>query len=240
MNKTYWLFGKHPVIAALANDRRRKFELIVTAKIHEEFKALGLKLNSLKVRICTHDEVAKIAKLTDQVHQGVALNVEPLPAIELNRIEPSFKQKIIALDQLTDPHNIGSIIRSAAAFGFDIVILPKNNSPQESAVMVKAAAGNFEKVQLCYVSNLASALTALSKAGYWVVGLDGNARDRVNKLSEYENLVLVMGSEGEGLRDLTQKKCDLMVKISMQDGVESLNVSNACAIAMYEATRKLS
>ena len=137
---------------------------------------------------------------------------------------------------MTDPHNIGAMLRTASAFGFGALVLPKDGAPGESAVMAKAACGALERVPMLSVTNLSQAIKSMKSAGYWLAGMDGSAREDVSKLAEYSPLGLVMGAEGAGLRRLSAESCDLLVKIPIAAQMESLNVSNAAAIAMFVAT----
>jgi 23S rRNA (guanosine2251-2'-O)-methyltransferase len=145
---------------------------------------------------------------------------------------------ITAVDQGTDPRNIGAILRSAAAFGSDAVVVPDRHAPEVTGVMAKAASGAVDAVPLVRVTNLSRALEQLREAGFWTVGLDGEGKDTMDKLEWPARGVLVLGSEGKGLRRLTREHCDFLVRIPMTSAMESLNLSNAAAIALYEAYRQ--
>jgi 23S rRNA (guanosine2251-2'-O)-methyltransferase len=177
----------------------------------------------------------------DANHQGIAIRVNRLAGDSLKDIVVSAgdseHHKIIALDQITDPHNFGAILRTASAFGMDAVITTKDNAVQDNAIVAKTACGALEHLNICYVSNLSQALDLLKENGYWVIGMDANADVTVNKLSEYKKICLVMGAEGAGMRKLTKESCDLLVKIPIKTRIDSLNVSNAAAIAMYEIAK---
>ena len=144
---------------------------------------------------------------------------------------------MVILDQVTDPHNIGAIVRSAAAFSADAVILTEYNSPSENNTIVKCAAGACESVPLVKVTNLASCMKTLKKEGYWIIGLDGHTETELNQSIFSDKIALVLGSEGTGMRKLTKDNCDYIAKIKISSNLESLNVSNAAAIALYEFSR---
>ncbi len=145
---------------------------------------------------------------------------------------------VLLLDQVTDPHNVGAILRSAAAFDVGAVIVTDRNAPQESGVMAKAASGALEVVPLIAVTNLVQAIETLKKSGYWIAGLDGAARKAIHEAKLDNKTALVLGAEGAGLRRLTTEHCDFLVKLPISDKMESLNVSNAAAVAMYELYRR--
>ena len=177
------------------------------------------------------------------VHQGLAVqasDVEPLDIDDLLRlVDGAPGACILALDQVTDPHNVGAILRSASAFGVAAVILPERHAPAASAVMAKAASGAMERVPLVRVVNLARALDQLKAANVWCVGLAGDAPQAIGEADLTGRIALVLGSEGDGLRRLTRERCDMLVRIPMaRDAVESLNVSNAAAVALYEIARR--
>jgi len=176
------------------------------------------------------------------VHQGIAVQTAPLEPLDLDdlirRLDGRARARVLVLDQVTDPHNVGAILRSAAAFGADAVILPERHAPAASATMAKAASGAMETVDLVRVVNLARALDALKEAQIWCVGLTGDAAQSLDSADLTGRVALVLGSEGDGLRRLTRERCDLLVRIPMApNAVGSLNVSNAAAIALYAASR---
>lgn len=226
---TYWLCGLHAVQAALDNPSRQVHRALATAKATEK-----MRWGQVSPEIVAGEVIARACG-SDLVHQGVALSVASLPERHLDEVMDCAR--LALLDQVTDPHNVGAILRSAAAFGIGAIVLPKDHASPESAVMAKAACGALELVPLIRVTNLAKAMKELKARDYWLLGMDGAARASVSAAREYENCALVLGAEGKGLRRLTAEHCDLLVKIPMQDAMESLNVSNAAAIAFYESVK---
>jgi 23S rRNA (guanosine2251-2'-O)-methyltransferase len=244
-----WLYGIHPVLAALANPRRRALRILLTAEAEE---SIGARLDVLgqghpnglpKPEIMSRDTIDR-ALPRGAVHQGVAAQVQGLDDTDIEDIcratEGQDGARVLVLDQVTDPHNVGAVIRSAAAFGAAAVILPERNSPGDGGALAKSASGAIERVPLVRVVNLSRALDRLKKAGFWCVGLDGDAATALNEADLTGKVALVLGAEGEGLRRLTREHCDLMVRIPISKGVESLNVSNAAAISLYELARRTS
>lgn len=238
---TLWLFGTHAVEAALANPNRRKHRLICTSKALELLELPEDVLNSdLQAEILDRSDIDQICG-EDAVHQGLALLVSPLNDIHVEDLVDLLKGKelstIVVLDQATDPRNIGAVMRSARAFGADGLIIQDRNSPPETGTMAKAASGALETIPLVRATNLARALWALKDAGYWVSGLDGYADLSIDDANISEKSVIVLGAEGTGLRRLTRETCDQTVNIPINPDAESLNLSNAAAIALYTLTR---
>lgn len=223
-----WLYGKHSVMAALANPERKALRLIATRNCRNEMGEKGAKFETVDDR-----EIAKCLP-PDAVHQGMAGEFTPLPEKDLEEMLGSGGT-VVLLDQVTDPHNVGAILRSASAFGALCVVMTRRNSPPESGLLAKAASGALEIVPVVRVGNLAETMVLLKKKGYWVAGLDSEAKTGIEKLKEYKPLALVLGAEGKGVRRLTQENCDLLVSIPIDERQESLNVSNAAAIALWES-----
>ena len=186
----------------------------------------------------------------DAVHQGIAVECEPLSQPSLQewlasphltsprlRGEEGGGRPLLLLDQVSDPHNVGAILRTAAAFGVGAVVTLERNAAQESGTLAKSASGALEIVPLISVGNLAQAIEILKKAGYWIYGLDGEAKETIGQMKFDAKTALILGAEGRGLRRLTAECCDFLVKIPMSGQMESLNVSNAAAVAMYEVFR---
>lgn len=241
-----WLYGRHAVTAALANPARRVRRLAGLAENADELRALAAKAAA---RLAADVEILERAALEqllprDAVHQGWAIAAEPLPEIDLDAIVAASpaadaRQVILLLDRVSDPHNVGAILRSAAAFGALAVVVPQYGAPSVTGALAKAASGALEVVPLIRIPNLAQALETLKDAGFWCIGLEGTARHELAALDLAPRLALVLGAEGEGLRRLTRERCDVLVRLSTRHPWHSLNVSNAAAVALYEVvTRK--
>lgn len=230
--RTYWLYGLHAVRAALANKRRTVRRAVATSGALERLAA-GFEARRIEPKLVSAHEVGALVG-ADAVHQGVAIEVQMLPEISLEDVAgENLNKPLILLDQVTDPHNVGAILRTAAAFGAGAVISPRDHAPQETAVMAKASSGGIEIVPLVSVTNLAQCMETLKKHGYWCVGLEGEAKQTIAQAKLSRKTALVMGTEGKGLRRLTAERCDLLVKLPISADMESLNVSNAAAIALY-------
>jgi 23S rRNA (guanosine2251-2'-O)-methyltransferase len=230
-----WIWGWHAVEAALANPRRgTPLRLVVTPDKAKQIEAKFGRQKSFEVA-----DAHQIGLLLPQaaVHQGVALRPAPLEDVELADFEARPGAVVLVLDQVTDPQNVGAILRSAAAFGVVGMVLQDRHAPKLAGALAKAAAGAVERVPVARVVNLSRALEELSKAGWRTVGLAGEADLSLAQALDGGPTVLVMGSEGEGLRRLVAEHCDDLAKIPMPGGFESLNVSAAAAIALYEAGR---
>lgn len=228
----YYLYGIHAVQAALENPKRVRRTLYISGNTQE------------KLRIPAKQPVQKVeagilqAMLPPHaVHQGVALEVQALPQPSLEEIAASGKA-LLMLDQVSDPHNIGAILRSAAAFNAGGLIMQDKHAPKENATIAKTAAGGLESVPMVSVTNLARALEELQPLGYWSVGMDGSAEQTLDKLKLDAKTVLVMGAEGSGLRRLIAEKCDLLAKLPIHSQMESLNVSVAAGISLYALAQK--
>jgi len=232
----HWLYGLHAVAAALANPARRLRRLVVT---EEAETALTARIRQPWPIQAERMERGQIDRLLgrDAVHQGVALMADPLPppplAAVLDRPGP-----LLVLDQVTDPRNVGAILRSAAAFGAAGVVVQDRNAPEETGTLAKAASGALETVPLLRAVNLARTLVALKAAGIWTVGLDAGGGPLSGPALAERRVALVLGAEGEGLRRLTRETCDEIAGLPMPGGFESLNVSAAAAVALYELSRR--
>ena len=230
-----WLYGHHAVVEALKSPNRQKIILKMTNDAAIDKKIIG----NVPTQIVSRQEIQRILP-EGAVHQGLALQVRPLENDWNDFLRKAEQKKhgvVVVLDQVTDPHNIGAIMRSAAAFDALGVIIPEANAPEESGTLAKSACGGLEIVPLLRVTNLVRALKELKDIGFWCLGMDGQARQSIGDKKLPDKTVFVMGSEGEGLRRLTAENCDYMVKLPISAKMESLNVSNATAICLYEFSR---
>lgn len=231
------LYGRHAVLAALQNPRRQISKILCTKENAEEIRRV---CNSA-FQIVERKDIDKLLP-HDAVHQGFAVFCNRLPDISLDEIidlaDTKSKCHILILDQVTDPQNIGTIIRSAVAFDTLALILQDKNSPLESAAMDKASVGMIEHLPICRVTNLARAIDQLKKAGFWIVGMDGYAQTTLDKLNPAEKIAVVMGSEGKGMRRLVEENCDISVSLPMSPLAESLNVATAASIVLYEINKQ--
>jgi 23S rRNA (guanosine2251-2'-O)-methyltransferase len=234
-----WIWGRHAVEAALANpDRVGPFRLVAAPGMARELEAGALKTRrDVRVEPAEPHEIARLLP-PGAVHQGVAMRAPPLEGVDLETLADPRAGFIIMLDQVTDPQNVGAIFRSALAFGAKGIVLQDRNAPALAGALAKAAAGAIERLPCARVVNLSRALETLADLGWRAVGLDGGAEESLEQALDDRPTVLVMGSEGEGLRRLVAEHCDTLAKIPMPGGFESLNVSNAAAIALYEAARR--
>lgn len=235
-----WIYGHHAVAAALVNPARRLERLVVTTEASEALVREGAG-GRISPEFQTSHEIS--ALLPDgAVHQGFALKAAPLPDKHIEDIFAGLAEGapalVIVLDQVTDPRNVGAIMRSAAAFAAAAVILPERHGADTTAALAKAASGALETVALVRVTNISRTLEALKAGGFWCVGLDAHADQPLSAIDLSGRIALVMGSEGAGLRRLVADTCDLRAKLPISGAVESLNVSAAAAIAMYEVARR--
>jgi 23S rRNA (guanosine2251-2'-O)-methyltransferase len=228
----FW--GRHPVLAALANPERTVRKLWGT---HEALSQLDLPA-TLSV---TYAEAADLGRLvpSDAPHQGLVAEVDPLEDIWLGDLIErgrSDTRPLLVLDQVTDPHNVGAILRSAAAFDALGIVTQDRHAPPESGTVARTASGALEIVPWVRVVNLARALDEISEAGYWRIGLTGNTDLTLDQAMGSDKVALVLGAEGEGMRQNTEAHCDVLARLPISDQVESLNVSNAAAVALYAAS----
>lgn len=237
-----WLFGFHAVEAALRNPTRRVDRLLATPEAAERLGSMNIPKDRL-----SHLEPADRSAIdaiigADRVHQGITLKAAPLPALDiqdaLQDVSEGSPALIVALDHVTDPHNVGAILRSASAFGASALITTKHNAPEETGVLAKSASGALESVPIVRVTNLARSIEECQKLGFWVVGLDAQGDTNIDQLEAPRRCVMVLGAEGEGLRPSIRKSCDFIVRLPMSGPMESLNVSNAAAVSMYEWMRQ--
>ena len=230
------LYGYHAVREALRVKKRTCLDLFATAaaaeKLAEDIKTSGVFLHLVD------SDVLNARLGSDAVHQGLLLESRPLEGLDISEIE-TRSGLVLALDQITDPHNVGAILRTAAAFAVDAIITTDRHAPEFSGVLAKAASGGLEHVPIVEVVNLARALDQLGAAGYLRVGLDSEGSESLDKTPLSRPTVLVLGAEGKGLRRLTRDKCDALARLDLPGEIKSLNVSNACAVALTLARAAL-
>jgi 23S rRNA (guanosine2251-2'-O)-methyltransferase len=231
------LYGWHPVVEALRNGKRRLRRLLATensvARLTEE---LGSSL-PLEPEIVRPHDISQLLE-PDAVHQGLYLEADPLPSPTLETL--SGERLVLALDQITDPHNVGAIVRTAAAFGVEAIITTARHSPAATGVLAKSASGGLEHVPFMIVRNLAESLIALGERGFQRIGLDSSGDTSLDDLAPRAPVVLVLGSEGKGLRQRTRDCCDVIGRLDMPGEIKSLNVSNAAAISLYAVSKAVS
>ena len=227
------LWGKHPVAAALDNPNRK----VLRAWATREAAASTQFPQDVAVTLA---EAADLGRLVpnDAPHQGVVIEVEPLDDVWLDGLlgEAGERAILLVLDQVTDPQNVGAILRSAAAFGAVGIVTQDRHSPPESGVIAKAASGALERVPWVRVVNLARALEEIGEAGFWRIGLAGDAETHLKEALGPQRVALVLGAEGAGMRLNTREHCDALARLPISDAIESLNVSNAAAVALYAAS----
>jgi 23S rRNA (guanosine2251-2'-O)-methyltransferase len=237
-----WLYGLHAVAAALRNPERQKLQLLATSSAAITL-AGQVKIPEPAVEIKDTQQIARLLP-AGAVHQGLALRVRSLAEPNLEDVCPRQQggapNLVVVLDQLTDPQNVGAVLRSCAAFGVTAVVLTGRHAPPASGVLAKAASGALDMVPVVRVINLARALEQLAELGYWRVGLDSEANQPIAEIDLSGNIAIVLGAEGAGLRQLTSRKCDFLARIPASGKLASLNVSNAAAIILYEVARRRS
>ncbi|QJE73658.1 23S rRNA (guanosine(2251)-2'-O)-methyltransferase RlmB [Aerophototrophica crusticola] len=246
VNKHHLLYGIHAVAAAWANPTRTCRTLWVTESGLEALddamgKAMEAELDRPEPTLVEKDTLDKLLP-PGAVHQGVALDCAPLPEVAIEDIVIAAQNDpnalVVVLDQVTDPHNVGAIIRSAAAFGAKAVVVQDRHAPPLTGTLAKTASGGVEVVPLVRVTNLARAIDELKQAAFWSVGLDEGGARPLHQVDLTGRTAVVLGSEGEGLRRLTAERCDEVAKLPTGGPVGSLNVSNAAAVALYEVARR--
>lgn len=225
----YWIYGRHAVTAACANPERQIVRLLCTADTEPPPPG-----HAPKQEIVDRRALEELLAM-DAVHQGIAALVTPLSNRELDTLvtEDSGDGVVLVLDQISDPRNVGAILRSAAAFGALGVVMQDRNAPPEGGALAKAASGALETIPLVRVNNLSRALEQLATMGFWRHGLAAGEGEALSKMSLTGRVALVLGAEGDGLRHLTQRNCDSLVHLPMAPGSESLNVSATAAIALF-------
>lgn len=246
----YWLFGHHAVAAAIANPQRRIHRLVQVGSAGESLAGVNVPRPAagatppapLPAWESIDREALDHILGRDAVHQGIAARVSPLPEHHIEEVGDLAGTRptavVLILDQVTDPHNVGAILRSAAAFGAIAVVLTERHAAPETGVLAKAASGALEHVPVIRVTNLVRAMEDLKQSGFWCVGLAAEAERTLaeNKLSG--RVALCLGAEGPGLRRLTREHCDLLAKLPTEGPIDHLNVSNAAAVSLYELMRR--
>ena len=238
MNKSsFFIIGQHAVIEALRNPKRKVLRVFLTEEskknIHRKSPKKNL-LNDVKVYFKTKKELDKYSTKENLLHQGYVAEIEHLEVSNLKDfIKDETNINLVCLDGVTDPRNIGSLIRSAAAFKIDGIIIKERNFPSESKLMYKAASGAIEYINIFQVSNINSTLKNLKDKNFWVYGFDGNGDKNFTDIEWKGNNILLFGSEGSGMHQHTSKYADFLVKIDINSKIESLNISNSAAIVFH-------
>jgi 23S rRNA (guanosine2251-2'-O)-methyltransferase len=229
------LYGWHSVTLALANPQRRIRRLLATENAVRRLAEDNIEPR-VQPEIVRPDQIA--AQLpADAVHQGLLAEADPLPAPTIDTLDPSGI--VLVLDQITDPHNVGAILRSAAAFAVKAIVTTARHSPEVTGVLAKSASGALEFVPFITVQNLARALNELKERGFMAVGLDSEGSENLSAVEMREPVALVLGAEGKGLRQLTRETCDVVARLDMPGEIKSLNVSNAAVLALYIGASRL-
>ena len=227
------IYGVHPVAEALKNPKRKIFSLKASKnaadRLGQEIAARGITPEIV------HPNILDRALGADAVHQGLLMEARALAQPRLDEIEKSGI--VVLLDQVTDPHNVGAILRTCAAFNVTALVATARHSPEASAVLFKSASGAYEHVPFVKVTNLSRAMAELKDYGFRIAGLDSEAAETISAIDRAPPIALVLGAEGKGLRQLTRNSCDHLVRLEMDGPIKSLNVSNACAVALYALTR---
>jgi 23S rRNA (guanosine2251-2'-O)-methyltransferase len=229
------LYGWHTVTLALQNPARRFRKLLLTENA-------ARRLSEDHIAPPIEPEIVRPSQIDqllgpDAVHQGLLAETDPLPSPDLETLAP--EGMVLVLDQITDPHNVGAIMRSAAAFAVKAIITTNRHSPEATGVLAKSASGALELVPLVTVQNLARGLVTLNDRGFMTVGLDSEGSENLGGLTVRQPLALVLGAEGKGLRQLTRETCSHVARLDMPGGIKSLNVSNAAVLALYIGATKL-
>ena len=229
------LYGWHTVTMALANPQRQIRKLTLT-----ENAAKRLADENIATRVAPEivrpQEIDRLLS-PDAVHQGLLAEADALPSPDIETLEQ--EGMVLVLDQITDPHNVGAILRSAAAFTVKAIVTTARHSPEATGVLAKAASGALELVPMVIVQNLARALTALNERGFQTVGLDSEGSEDLSNVTLREPLALVLGAEGKGLRQLTRETCSVVARLDMPGEIKSLNVSNAAVLSLYVGASRL-
>jgi 23S rRNA (guanosine2251-2'-O)-methyltransferase len=227
------IYGWHSAVAALQNPRRRIQKVMATRNALQRLAEIGIPNLPQPV------DPREIDRLVghDAVHQGVAVIADPLPDLDLESLADA--KLVLVLDQVTDPHNVGAVLRSATAFKADAIVLTERHGPSETGVLAKAASGGLEHVPLVRVTNLARAMDQLGEMGFLRLGLDSEHAEALETIEPWSKVAIALGAEGKGIRRLTREKCDRLVRIDAPGPIASLNVSNAATLALYVLSQRL-
>lgn len=235
------LFGVHAVTEAWLNPKRNVHALFITQNALDDFDGALKKAHDMGLKRPAPNVVEKetldASTSVGTVHQGIGLSCQPLEETDIHDIiranDNNDRSVLLMLDQVTDPHNVGAIIRSACAFGSHGLVMQRKHAPELKGVLAKTACGGIEHLPVAYETNLTRSLEALQQAGYFAVGLDERGENTIQTLPDYQKLVLVLGAEGDGLRRLVREQCDLLARLPTAGPIASLNVSNAAAVALF-------
>ena len=241
-NSDYWIYGHHAVIGALNNDNRVKYELNFTVEAEKKLiQEIDIKKLTFTKRKKTREEIENLLGGISN-HQGICLRAERLNIPELKEFLGYCNKNssiIVLLDQLEDSQNVGAIFRSALAFKLDGVILTHDNSVSENSFLTKAASSGVDKVPFTKIKSISSCIKILKETGYWIYGLEMKAGKSLNEMEFPKKVVIILGSESKGLRKVTSSLCDEIIKIDINNKLESLNVSNTAAIAFYDISNSI-
>ncbi|MBR0952903.1 23S rRNA (guanosine(2251)-2'-O)-methyltransferase RlmB [Bradyrhizobium canariense] len=229
------LYGWHTVTMALANPQRQIRKLTLTENAARRLADENI-ATPVTPEIVRPQEIDRLLS-PDAVHQGLLAEADPLPSPDIEDLEQDGM--VLVLDQITDPHNVGAILRSAAAFAVKAIVTTARHSPEATGVLAKAASGALELVPMVTVQNLARALTTLNELGFQTVGLDSEGSADLSEVTLREPLALVLGAEGKGLRQLTRETCSVVARLDMPGEIKSLNVSNAAVLSLYVGASRL-
>ncbi|MET3996631.1 23S rRNA (guanosine2251-2'-O)-methyltransferase [Bradyrhizobium sp. S3.9.2] len=229
------LYGWHTVTMALANPQRQIRKLTLTENAAKRLADENI-ATRVTPEIVRPQEIDRLLS-PDAVHQGLLAEADALPSPDIETLEQ--EGMVLVLDQITDPHNVGAILRSAAAFAVKAIVTTARHSPEATGMLAKAASGALELVPMVTVQNLARALTALNERGFQTVGLDSEGSEDLSNVTLREPLALVLGAEGKGLRQLTRETCSVVARLDMPGEIKSLNVSNAAVLSLYVGASRL-
>jgi len=236
---TLWIYGRHAAAAALANPARRIKRALATKNAADWLKEIGIAPEKIALLEDARPDAIDRLLHAGAVHQGLAIETIDLERARLKDVcaPDEARRPVVVLDQITDPQNIGAILRTAAAFGARAAIVQERRTPPLSGALAKAAAGAVETLPVVKAVNISRSLEALKDLGYFCAGLAGKGTAPINDLPKDKPVAIVLGAEGAGLRQLVGETCDALYRIPIDPVMESLNVSNAAAISLYEATR---